>query len=114
MKYACNHCGNEFKTTEPLSKVMCKCGAKFTHENGVIEIIPTKKEISEFKKNLYSSLIILSMERYEFHPRKRDSLRTLMDSFFYWASEYNDNYFSEMDEKDDRYCAWLVQEFRKY
>ncbi len=74
-------------------------------------IEPTRKEKSEWKKYLYNALLFLATERPEFRPRKRDSLETLKESFFYWADEYNDGYFSEQDDADtDRYCAWLVQE----
>ena len=81
----------------------------------VTEIIPTREEKKEWKENLYNTLMFLATERYEFEPRKKDSLETLKESFFYWASEYNDGYFSERDDADnDRYCAWLVQEYEKY
>lgn len=77
-------------------------------------IKPTKEERREWKQYLYSTLCFLATERPEFAPRKRDSLNTLLESFFYWASEYNDGYFSERDEADtDRYCAWLVQEYEE-
>ena len=77
-------------------------------------IKPTKEERREWKQCLYNTLCFLATERPEFAPRKRDSLNTLLESFFYWASEYNDGYFSERDKADtDRYCAWLVQEYRE-
>ena len=117
MKYKCYRCLEIFKSDKPLEKVTCpQCKATFdyTTSDDAILIIPTKKEISEFKQNLYNSLKFLSSERYEFYPRKRDSLQTLKDSFFCWADEYNAGYFSEMEEKDDRYCAWLTQQFRMW
>ena len=81
----------------------------------VTEIIPTKEEKKQWKQYLYDSCMSLAEERPEFRPRKRDSLETLKESFFYWADEYNDGYFSEMDDADnDRYCAWLMQEYEKY
>ena len=81
------------------------------HVKEVKEIIPTRKERKEWKENLYNSLCFLALERPDFWPRKRDSLETLLESFFYWADEYNDGYFSESeDAATDRYCAWLVQE----
>lgn len=74
-------------------------------------IQPTKEEYREWKENLYNTLWFLATERPEFAPRKSDNLFTLLESFFYWADEYNDGYFTEMDDTDtDRYCAWLVQE----
>ena len=74
-------------------------------------IQPTKEEYREWKKNLYNTLWFLATERPELAPRKSDSLFTLLESFFYWADEYNDGYFKEMDDaKIDRYCAWLVEE----
>ena len=74
-------------------------------------IEPTKKEKSEWKEYLYNTLCFLATERPELHPRKRDSLATLLETFLYWADEYNDGYFSEKEEEaTDRYCAWLVQE----
>ena len=73
-------------------------------------IEPTRTEKKEWKEYLYNALMFLATERPEFRPRKRDSLETLLESFFYWADEYNDGYFTERDEADtDRYCAWLVQ-----
>ena len=79
------------------------------------EIVPTRDEKIEWKKNLYNTLLLLATERPEFYPKKRDSLETLKESFFCWAETYNDGYFSEMDEADsDKYCAWLVQEYDKY
>ncbi len=81
----------------------------------VTEIIPTKVEKKEWKKYLYNSLCFLATERPEFQPKKSDSLNTLLESFFYWADEYNGGYFTEKDEADtDRYCAWLVQKYEKY
>lgn len=78
-------------------------------------IQPTKAEYREWKENLYSTLCFLATERPELAPRKRDSLATLLESFFYWADEYNDGYFSEMDNAEtDRYCAWLVEEKEYY
>ena len=79
-------------------------------------IEPTRKEKSEWKEMLYSALLFLATERPDLRPRKRDSLATLLESFLYWANEYNDGYFTERDEADsDRYCAWLVQEYdREY
>ena len=74
-------------------------------------IEPTRAEKSEWKEMLYSALLFLATERPDLRPRKRDSLATLLESFLYWADEYNDGYFSEKDEANtDRYCAWLVQE----
>jgi rubrerythrin len=78
------------------------------------EIVPTKAEEKEWKDYLYNSLWFLATERPEFYPEKSDSLDTLLESFFHWAKEYNDGYFTERDEADtDRYCAWLVQEYGK-
>ncbi len=75
-------------------------------------ITPTRAEKTIYKKNLYNSLMFLATERPEFRPRKRDSLNTLLESFFYWADEYNDGYFSEKDSADtDKFSAWLVQEY---
>lgn len=78
-------------------------------------IQPTKEEYREWKENLYSTLCFLATERPEFAPRKRDSLSTLLESFFYWANEYNDGYFPEMEDAEtDRYSAWLVEEKEYY
>ncbi len=80
-----------------------------------VEITPTKEEKREWKQFLYNSLLFLATERPELYPRKKDSLNTLLESFLYWAEEYNDGYFTERDEVDsDRYCAWLVQEYDRY
>lgn len=77
-------------------------------------IIPTRKEKSEWKGYLYNALMFLATERPELRPRKKDSLYVLLESFLYWADEYNDGYFSERDDADtDRYSAWLVQEYEK-
>ena len=74
-------------------------------------ITPTKTEKSEWKECLYNTLLFLATERPEFHPRKKDSLETLLNSFLFWANEYNDGYFIEKDDADtDRYSAWLVQQ----
>lgn len=74
-------------------------------------IQPTKEEYREWKEKLYNTLRFLATERPEFAPSKRDSLFTLLESFFYWADEYNDGYFTEMDNaKIDRYAAWLIEE----
>ena len=80
----------------------------------VVEIIPTREEKREWKANLYNTLMFLATERPEFRPRKRDSLECLKSEFFAWADTFNDGYFTEMDNADnDRYCAWLVQEYEK-
>ena len=78
-------------------------------------IIPTRKEKSDWKKELYDQLTFIGSEREGFYPRKRDSFETLMESFFCYVSEYNDGYCSEWEEADtDRYCAYLQQEYRFY
>ena len=78
------------------------------------EIIPTKEELKEWKDNLYSACMFLAEERHEFMPNEKDSLEDLQESYFYWASECNEGYSSEMDDANtDRYCAWLVQEYKK-
>ena len=74
-------------------------------------IQPTKEEYREWKQWLYNTLYMLSEYHSELYPRKRDSLYTLLESFFYWADEYNDGYIREMDDaKIDRYSAWVVEE----
>jgi hypothetical protein len=74
-------------------------------------IMPTRKEKSEWKKHLYTTLTFLAMERPDFYPRKRDSLATLLESYLYWADEFNEGYFPEKEEaENNRFCAWLVQE----
>ena len=74
-------------------------------------IQPTKEEYREWKEKLYNTLWFLATERPEVAPSKSDSLSKLLESFFYWADEYNDGYFKEMDDaKIDRYAAWLVEE----
>lgn len=79
------------------------------------EIVPTKKEKSEWKEYLYYTLCILGEYYDEICPEKRDSLNTLLEKFLYWADEFNDGYFSERDKANtDRYCAWLVQEYDKW
>ena len=108
------------KTYDLIEKEAQKINKSITDYVGelmeeVTEIIPTKAEKKEWKGYLYNTLCFLATERPDFRPRKKDSLNTLLDSFFYWAEEYNDGYFSERDEADtDRYCAWLVQEYEKY
>ena len=75
----------------------------------------TKEERAQYKQYLYNDLIILSLERPEFKPKKRDSLNTLLESFFCWADEYNDGYFPEMDDvQTDKYSAWLVQNYKEF
>lgn len=78
------------------------------------EITPTREEKRKWKQSLYNSCWLLATERPEFYPRKRDSLRTLLDKFLCWANTFNEGYFTEREERDtDRYCAWLVQEYNK-
>ena len=74
-------------------------------------ITPTEAERQEWKEYLYNALMFLASERDELEPNEDDTLEELLESFFYWADEYNDGYFSEQDDAEtDRYCAWLVQE----
>ena len=106
-------------TERELEQIKHKMGVlteeKMSKEYEEEEIIPTKAERKEWKEYLYNSLLFLATERPEFRPRKKDSLETLKDSFFYWADEFNEGYFSERDEAStDRYCAWLVQEFDRW
>ena len=76
------------------------------------EIIPTRKERTEWKEMLRNSLLIICEYYPDLYPRKRDSFETLLEKFFYWASEYNEGYFGERDDADtDRYCAYLVQQY---
>ena len=80
----------------------------------IMEIVPNKAEKKKWKNYLYNSLCFIATERPEFQPKKRDSINTLLESFLYWAEEYNDGYFTERNEAHtDRYCAWLVQEYEK-
>ena len=73
-------------------------------------IEPTRKEKSEWKKHLYNNLSIISEYHDDCYPCKRDSFKTLVETYIYWADEYNDGYFPEKDEVNtDRYSAYLVQ-----
>ena len=75
----------------------------------------SREEKRQLKEKLYNSLLFLSTERPDLYPRKRDSLATLTETFFYWASEYNDGYFSGMDNADeDKLCAYLTREYETY
>lgn len=115
----------KIEVSEKTYKLIEKEAKKFTNGNivkylenlmeEVTEIVPTRDEKKEWKQKLYNALVFLATERPEVYPKKRDSLETLKESFFYWAEMYNDGYFPEMDEVDsDKYCAWLVQEYDKY
>ena len=76
------------------------------------EIIPTREEKRIWKEKLRDSLLSLCVYYPDIYPCKRDSFRTLLEKFFYWASEYNDGYFYERrTAKTDRFSAYLVQEY---
>ena len=75
-------------------------------------IFPTRAEKTQWKKNLYNTCKFLATERPELAPRKKDSLNTLLETFLYWAHEYNDGYFIEReDAPNDRYAQWLVEQY---
>ena len=75
----------------------------------------TEQEKEEYKGYLIDTLNVLASERPQFAPEENATLTDLLESFFCWADEYNDHYFSEMKDADtDRYCAWLVQEYTEF
>ena len=79
------------------------------------EIRPSRIEKTEWKTRLYERCQSLSEYYDNIAPKKKDSLNTLLEKFFYWAEEYNGGYFSEMEDVEtDRYSAWLMQEWKKY
>ena len=78
-------------------------------------ITPTKEERKQWKENLYNSLNLISDYHDDLAKKKRDSLKTLKTNYFYWADTFNGKYFPEMKNANtDKYCAWLVQEYKKY
>ena len=77
------------------------------------EIILTREEKRELKEYLYGSLMTMSEYHEDLRPRKRDSLQRLVETYCYWADEYNDKYMPEMEETD-RLSTYLVQEFKYF
>ena len=79
------------------------------------EIKLTKEEKRELKAYLYSDLDMKSEYHANLMPNKRESLDSLMEKYFYWGDEYNDDYIpEEMYVDEDRLSAYLVQEFKKF
>ncbi len=72
----------------------------------------TKAEKGDLKKYLYEELKFLATERPEFFPKKGDSLDLLMESYFFWAEEYNEGYFPERDDaENNKLFAYLVEQY---
>lgn len=77
-------------------------------------VILNREEKRALKEWLYDELMMLCEYHYELYPRKRDSLASLMEKFYYWAAKHNDSYFPEMDNPETRLEQYLVQEFKNY
>lgn len=65
------------------------------------------------KERLYNKLMILSDYHEELRPRKNDTIPMLLESYFYWADEYNDGYFRELDETD-AFACWIKDEYQEW
>ena len=75
-------------------------------------IRPTRAERTLWKDYLRNTCEFLATERPEFYPRKRDSMKTMLELFLSWAHNYNDGYFTERDDAPtDRYSQWLVEQY---
>lgn len=67
-------------------------------------------EIESFvKEYLFDRLDMLSEYHEDITPNDEMSLGDLVGMYFYWAKEYNDGYFFEMDEHDE-ISLWLQNE----
>ena len=75
------------------------------------EIKLTREEKRELKEYLYDSLMIMCEYHYDLEPYKKDSLKTLVEKYCYWANEYNDGYMRQMDESNNRLAKYMVQEY---
>lgn len=62
---------------------------------------------------LYDRLNSLSEHHPDLEPQPSMTLADLLEYYFYWASEYNDDYFSEMKE-DTPLAKWLKREWANY
>ena len=70
----------------------------------------------KFKEMLYDRLDGLATYHDDIRCKKKDSIQTMLENFFYWVDEYNDgflgndfNYFHE-GGNDDLYY-WLVENY---
>lgn len=79
----------------------------------VKDIVLTEEEKELLKKNLYNTLIMFAEYHADLEPNEDDSLEVLVESYCYWADEYNGGYMTEMDNTDDKISAYLVQEYHK-
>ena len=77
------------------------------------EIVLTPHEKSELNKYLYDTLNYLAKKTPYVKPRWDASLNELKELFFFWASQYNNGYFMEMDDAG-KLNEYLVQEYEKY
>ena len=103
----------DVKDLEELKTLQNRLGVESEYE--LIETVLTKEEKRELKEHLFESLRFIAMERPEFYPRKKDSLKTLMSSFFCWAQTYNDGYFLEREDvENDKLCSYLVEQYEYY
>lgn len=77
------------------------------------EIKLTRAEARELKEYLYTMLCDMCEYHADLYPRKRDSLSTLVETYCYWANEYNDGYMWQMDESNNRLAEFMVQEYNR-
>lgn len=66
-----------------------------------------------YKEYLYYELYVLSEYHSDLEPNKRMSISDLLELFFFWAEEYNDNYFPEMKE-DTEEAKFLKRNWEEY
>lgn len=76
-------------------------------------IILTDEEQVALTADLHKTLDIISKHHLACTPSKEDTLKVLMEKYFYWGDTYNDGYIPEMSMSGKQF-AYLVQEFKKY
>lgn len=94
----------------------------YLEENEMIEIIEEyfceiyleNEEEKELKEFLYKNLDEMSIYHEDLAPNPNDSLDNLIESYCYWADNYNAGYMPEIDEQEDRLSRYMVQKFKQY
>lgn len=66
-----------------------------------------------YKKYLRDYLDVLSEYHSDLEPNKSMNISDLLELFFFWAEEYNDNYFQEMKE-DTEEAQFLKRNWEEY
>ena len=75
-----------------------------------IYVKATKEEIKKWRETLYYIVDDLSIYHQDLAPRRNASFQTLVDSYCFWVTEYNDGYMGTVEQVFDSRLKWYLAE----